>query len=184
MTNHRVARRYAMGLMAAAEDEQTVERTSVDLDLIAQVLRDSREFRMLIASPVVSGQKKAEVFRSLLGPHVAPTTLAFVQLMAAKSREALLPDVVEQFRALRDERLGIVTVEVKSAVEITQTQQQDLASRLEQYTRKKVRVRFSLDKQIKGGLVVKIGDTVLDASLRRQLELLRSHLSAGGPLTN
>lgn len=184
MKNTRVARRYAMALMAAATDEQTIDRTGADLDLIGQILRDSREFRMLVASPVISAEKKAEVFRALLGPHVTATTLAFVQLMTAKGRAALLHDVVEQFRVLRDEHLGIVSVDVKSAVEISPVQQQDLTSRMERYTQKKVRVRFSLDTQIKGGLVVRIGDTVLDASLRRQLELLRTRLSAGGPLTN
>jgi F-type H+-transporting ATPase subunit delta len=184
MKNVRVARRYARGLMAAAVEEQTLERTGVDLELVGQVLRDSREFRMLVASPVVSSTKKLEVFQSLLGRHLAPTTLAFVRMMTEKNREGLLSDVVEQFRILRDERLGIVAVQVTSAVEVAQAQKDQLSALLQQYTGKKVWVRFAIDTQIKGGLVVRIADTVLDTSLRRQLELLRGRLAAGGPLTN
>ncbi len=173
-----------MGLMAAAEENKSIDATAKDLDLIGQVLRDSREFKLLVDSPIVSPQKKTQVFKELFGPRIGQGTLNFVYLMTAKNREALLPDVVEQFNLLRDERLGIVTVEVRTAVEMTQPQEQDLAARLEQYTKKKVRIRFSLDKAIKGGLVVRIDDTVLDASLRRQLEMLRERLVSGSPLAN
>jgi F-type H+-transporting ATPase subunit delta len=184
MKNVRVARRYAMGLMAAVVEEQSVERTGADLELIGRALRDSREFRVLVASPVVSTQKKAELFRSILGPHVAATTLAFVGLMTHKNREALLPDVVEQFRVLRNERMGIVVADVTSSVEMTQTQKDGISAHLHRYTGKKVSIRFSIDARIRGGLVVRIADTVLDASLRRQLELLRGRLATGGPLNN
>lgn len=184
MKNVRVARRYAKGLLSVAEEQKVVEQTVKDLDLIAQIHRDSREFRMLVASPVVSAQKKAQIFKDLLGPHISKPTMLFVSLMTAKNREALLPDVVEEFHALRDEMMGLVTVEVTSAVEFTPTQEVSLKSQLESYTQKKVRVKFSLDNAIKGGLVVKIGDTVLDASVRRQLELLRERLVLGSPLAN
>ncbi|MFN0159551.1 MAG: ATP synthase F1 subunit delta [Bacteroidota bacterium] len=184
MKNVRVARRYAMGFMASAEETKSVDRAAKDLELIGQILRDSREFRALIASPIVSPEKKRTVFRELLGPHIAKETLEFVFLMTHKNREALLADVVEQFAALRDELMGIVTADVKSAVEIAPPQEKDLIARLEQYTKKKVRVRFSLDKAMKGGLIVRIGDTVLDASLTRQLELLRKRLVEGSPLVN
>lgn len=184
MKNVRVARRYAMGLMAAAVEEHSVERTAADLELIGRALRDSREFRLLVASPVVSTQKKAEVFRSILGPHVAATTLAFVGLMTQKNREGLLPDVVEQFGLLRDERMGVVVADVTSAEELTQAQKDGIAARLHQYTGKTVSIRFAIDARIKGGLIARIGDTVLDASLRRQLELLRGRLATGGPLNN
>jgi F-type H+-transporting ATPase subunit delta len=73
---------------------------------------------------------------------------------------------------------------VTSAIEFTPSQRKDLADELERYTRKKVRVRIAVDKAIKGGLVVRIGDTVLDASVRRQLEILRERFLSGGSLTN
>jgi len=173
-----------MGLMAAAVEEQSVERTAADLDLVGRTLQDSREFRLLVASPVVSTQKKAELFRSILGPHLAATTLAFIGLMTQKNREGLLADVVEQFRLLRDERLGIVVAHVTSSGELTQPQKDAVSARLQQQTGKTVSVRFIVDAAIKGGLIIRIADTVQDASLRRQLELLRGRLATGGPLNN
>jgi F-type H+-transporting ATPase subunit delta len=184
MKNLRVARRYARGLMAAAEDGKTVDRIARDLELIGQVLRDSRELRMLLASPVIAPGKKTSVFRELFERHVSPGTITFLSLLTAKNREDILPEIIEQFRVLHDELLGIITVEVTAAVELTPPQHQQLRAELERTTRKSVRVRFALDNRMRGGLVVRIGDTVLDASIRRQLELLRERLVAGGPLTN
>ena len=80
--------------------------------------------------------------------------------------------------------MGIVSIDVTSAVEFTPSQEKDLNNELERYTKKKVRVRLTVDRAIKAGLVVRIGDTVLDASMRRQLELLKARFLEGGPSTN
>jgi F-type H+-transporting ATPase subunit delta len=170
--------------MTAANEQGTIDPTANDLETIGKFLLASKELRILVASPIVSVKKKTEIFNVLFAAYVKQPTLDFLHLMIAKNREALLPDLIEQFNALRDDQLGIVTAEVKAAVELTSPQEKDLQSQLEQYTRKKVRVRFALDKQIKGGLVVKIGDTVLDASIRRQLERLKERFVAGDALSN
>jgi F-type H+-transporting ATPase subunit delta len=184
MKNARVARRYAMALMSAAEEHKAVEEVAQDLAVLGDIFRVSRELRMLVASPVVPVERKLAVFQELFGRRVSKQTLMFIKLMTSKHREDLLPELVEQFNALRDEKLGIVNVDVKSAVDVSPSQRKDLETRLEKHTRKKVRLRFSVDKDIKGGLVLRIGDTVLDASVRRQLELLRARFVYGPGLSN
>jgi F-type H+-transporting ATPase subunit delta len=184
MKNTRVARRYAASLMAAAEAGKTMDRTAKDLAAVAGVLRSSRDLRLMVASPVVPAPKKSAVFRAVFGGMVAKETLSFLDFLLAKKREQHLAGIIEEFDALRDEKLGIVNVDVTSAVEFTPSQQEDLTNELERYTRKKVRVRIAVDRAIKGGLVVRIGDTVLDASIRRQLEVLRERFLTGGPLSN
>jgi F-type H+-transporting ATPase subunit delta len=170
--------------MKAAEDQKTVDATAQDLETVDRFLKASKELRVLVASPVVSDRKKTEIFNALFAADVKPATMEFLHLMVVKNREALLSDMIEQFNALHDERRGIVTVDVKGAVELTPPQEKSLQSQLEHHTRKKVRVRFALDTQIKGGLVVKIGDTVLDASISRQLERLRERFVTGEALAN
>ncbi len=184
MKNARVARRYAVALMTVAEETGTLDAMTKDLNLIRQALVDSRELRTLLQSPVVSSAKKRDILKDIFSNRVDKGTMAFMNLMTAKGREAILADVVHEFHLLRDERLRIVSVDVRAAVELSQPQEQSLQQQLERYTGKKVRVRFSLDKAIQGGVVIKIGDTILDASIRRQLELLRERLSAGSPLLN
>jgi F-type H+-transporting ATPase subunit delta len=168
-----------MALMTAAGEQKALESTSKDLEAIAAVLNGSRDFRVLVASPVVPAKRKSGVFKELFGPRVGRATLDFIDLLIEKHRERLLLDVIEQFNALHDEKLGIVAVGVTSAIECTAPQQKSLQRSLEQYTQKKVRVHFALDKTLKGGLLVRIGDTVLDASITHQLEVLRTRFVHG-----
>lgn len=182
MKNPRVARRYAAALMMESEQLGVLDPVAKDMELLAALLRESKELRRLVASPIVSPAKKISVFRELLSSRATRQTLTFVNLLIRKNREALLPDILEQFHALLDEKRGIVGVEVKSAVEFTPEQERALTTQLEQRTNKTVRMSFSLDKAIKGGLVVKIGDTVLDASIQHQLQQLRDRFVEGGGL--
>ncbi len=184
MKNFRVARRYARALMAVAEERKVLDRTAADLEIISTLVRGSRELRLFLARPIVSEDKKRAVLRELFGPSLGLLTMEFIDLLVAKKRESELLGIIEQFGEIRDEKLGIVNVDVISAVELSTPQEQELARRLEQQTRKRVRVRFTLDKAVRGGLLVRIGDTVLDASLRHQLDLLRERFTQGGPLTN
>ena len=85
-------------------------------------------------------------------------------------------------RVLHDAKMGIANVDVTTAVELTAQQQKSLQKELEQRTGKSVRLRVAIDASIRGGLVVRIGDTVLDASLTHQLERLRERFARGAAL--
>ncbi len=183
MKNTRVARRYAQALMMTTDSTAAIDAIAADLELIRKTLEASRELRRLVASPIVSVERKQRVFRELFGARVNSITLSFLELLTEKQREKILPEVIEQYLALRDERYGIVNVDVAAAIEVTPQQERRLAEQLERYTKKKVRLRFTIDKAILGGLRVKIGDTVLDASVKHQLALLRERL-AHGQLSN
>lgn len=182
MRTTRVARRYARALMMAAESANAVETIAADLEHIKTALVQSRPLRLFVASPIVSEERKRSVFREVFGPSVSETTLSFLHLLIEKQREDTLPEIIEQYLALRDERDGIVNVDVAAAVDLEPHQEQRLAVQLERYTQRKVRLRFSLDPTLRGGLLVKIGDTVLDATVQHQLERLRDRL-AHGPLS-
>ncbi len=184
MKRTRAARRYAMALMAVAEERNAVDRIAADIELIDATLRVSRDLKLLTVSPVVTPAKKKGAYHAVFADRVGGETMSFLDLLVSKEREALLPEIADQYSRLRDEREGIVRVDVTSAVELAVPQQQKLRERLEKYTGKKVRIRFELDGSLKGGLRVQIGDTVLDASVRRQLELLRAKFLEGGPGLN
>ncbi len=184
MRNVRVARRYAMALMNAAESKQSIDRVAGDLASIESLLRSSREFRTFLTSPVVSPKKKWAVLTELFAKRLGPDTMDFLELLVTKSREAILPDAIEQFNALHDAKQGIVNVAVTTAIAVTPQQERALQKQLEQYTRMNVRVRWSLDASIQGGLFVRIGDTVLDATIRHQLERLAERFLEGNALTN
>lgn len=178
MKNTRVARRYAMALMAGAEQQRNIEGVARDMELVGKILNESRDLRLFIASPIISPLKKRAVFDALFGSRIGKETLTFIHLLTSKSREPVLQEIAEQFKLLHDEKLGIVTVEVRTSVEFNYGQEKDLRAELERMTGKKVRLQFLIDNAIKGGVVIRIGDTVLDASVRRQLERIRERFVA------
>lgn len=179
MTNVRVARRYAVALMKTAEENKQVDRIATDVELLDRLMRESHEFHLFLKNPVINKEKKQTVFAELFGKKLSSMTNDFLRLIAQKGREDLLPDIIQQFFALRDEKLGIVNVTIKAAVELSKDQQAKITRRFEGVTHKSVRLAFSLDKQVIGGFIARVGDTVYDGSVKRQLEMLREKFAEG-----
>jgi len=173
MKNIKAARRYAVALLSVTDERRVVDAVAKDLELVGNTFRVSRDLRMLVASPVISRLKKEAVFRELFAGRIGTETQQFLILLIRKQREALLPAVAEEYLALRDERENIVNVDVTAAVDLTPAQETALSGAMARRTGKQVRLRLSRDPAITGGLVVKIGDTVLDDSVRHQLARIR-----------
>jgi F-type H+-transporting ATPase subunit delta len=146
-------------------------------------MEHSRELRLFIVSPVIPAKKKVSVMRELFGKAVGKEVLTFFLLLTEKRREDFIPDIIAEFGALLDKRQGVVEAKVSSALAIDARQQDLLRKRLEAYTARKIRMHLALDPSLKGGLVIQIGDTVLDGSVKHQLELLKNRFVAGGHIS-
>lgn len=170
--------------MVLTGDSKKPEALANDLLTVQAALRSSRDLRLLLASPVVSKEKKRGVVTDIFKAKIGEDVFHYLQAIIEKGREGILPEILAEYFLLRDEQLGIISVTVRTAVEFTPSQQQSLSKQLESYTQKKVRVSFSLDKVLKGGFVARVGDTTFDGSVRRQLELLRLRLKDGSASKN
>jgi F-type H+-transporting ATPase subunit delta len=173
MSNQRIAIRYAEAFMSAAEELQMLEKVSEDFLQIKKLLGDSHDFLLFLKSPVIKKEKKQQVLDAVFGKLIQPLTLKFLAFLAEKERENVLPAIIDSFFDLQDEKMGIVRVHVKSAAEFSEEQMSELKKRFEAYSKKKVRIDISIDKKLIGGFIAHIGDTMLDGSIKRQLELLR-----------
>lgn len=179
MSNIRVARRYASALIVLTGEAKKPQAVADDLFAVQSAMAASRELRTLLTSPVISKDRKVAAFTQIFKGKIGEEALMYLVSIIEKGRGGILADVLAQYFILRDEQLGIVSVEVRSAVELTPAQQQALTEHLEGFTMRKVRVTFSLDKMLKGGFVARLGDTMVDASVRRQLDVLRAKLKEG-----
>lgn len=179
MSLNRVARRYAQALLDASAEAKREAQVSQDLDTLSALIRGSNELRLLLKSPVVKREKKQEALRAVFEGRVEPLTLEFIGLLAEKGREQALPLVVEEFRRLRNERLGVVSLDVTSATPLSKEQTEAIRLRFAELTNKTVNVAVAVDASLKGGFSARLGDTVYDGSIRRQLELLRLRFAAG-----
>jgi len=179
MSVYRVARRYAEAALELAEEQKQGERLAEDLEILQKAIKESREFLAMLKSPVISKEKKRAVLTETFKPRFGALSFNFLSMILDKGREDLLGDIIGEYFKLRDDRLGIVTLDVRAATELSKSQQQAIVQRFEEITQKKIRVAFSIDKQLKGGFVARVGDTVYDGSIQRQLELLRDRFAEG-----
>jgi len=173
MSTNRVARRYADAAIEYAEEKKQSERLAADLELIQRTIKESRDLQVFLKSPVIPKERKRSALAELFNKSVSPLTLEFLNLLVDKGREDVLDSILVEYFRLRDEQLGIMTLDLRAAVELSKDQQASISRKFEEMTKKKIRIAFSVDKQLKGGFVARVGDTVFDGSLQRQLELLR-----------
>jgi F-type H+-transporting ATPase subunit delta len=173
MSNYRVAYRYGTALLQSAEEEHLLEQTARDAEMIAKTVRENRDLRVFLASPIIVKEKKKQVLDGLFEKLVGQVMVRFLNLLTEKDREGQLLDILEEFLHLFDEKRGILRVEVTSAVDLTEKERDQLRSRLESYTGKTVVPGFRRDPTLLGGFVVRLDDRVIDASLSHQLTLLK-----------
>jgi F-type H+-transporting ATPase subunit delta len=172
-----VARPYAEAAFRLADDAGALAKWSAALSALAQVAADAR-VRASIVDPNLSHDQIAGLIISILAGKLSGEMENFVRVLAENGRLELLPEINEQFAALRNEREGVVEAEVLSAFELSDAQIADLAQRLEKKTGRKVRTTVQIDKNLIGGVKVVIGDKVIDGSARGQLAALENALKA------
>jgi len=184
MSDSSIARRYAGALIAEALQNGATESVDADVALLGESLADSRDLVLFFASPVVSREQKSRVVEVLFADRIQPVTLQFLQLLVRKRREELLQDVVSAYRDLRDAELGIVQASAQVARPLDAEEEKNLIDSLEGLSGKQVRLTTENVPDLMGGIVVRIGDTVYDGSIRNRLNMLRGRLEQGSFSSN
>ena len=179
MRDIRIAKPYAQALYDAAVEQDALDRIVGDANQIISLAQESGDFEGFLINPILSPQFKSEMFQQLLSETIHPLTLNFLLLLASKQRERFLVAILQAFLELVDLKAGRVVAQVTSAVPLSDAQQADLVQQLSDYSGAEVRLELSEDSTIKGGIIVRLGDTVFDGSVATQLQRLRSLLARG-----
>ena len=168
-----LAGRYASALFGLARDERQIDAVGRSVDSLNQALTDSREFGQLIASPLVDRDKAAKSFSALAGElKLDPLTANFLGVLARNGRKGQLANVIRLFRRLAAEHRGETTAEVVSAHPLSDGQIASLKTRLKARAGRDVTIDARTDPAILGGLIVKLGSEMIDASLKTKLNRL------------
>lgn len=168
-----LAGRYASALFDLARDQRQIETVDKSLDTLAQALLDSREFAELAASPLVSRNQAGEAFAALaptLG--LDPLTTNFLGVIARNGRKGQLRAIIRAFKRLAAEHRGETSAEVTTAHPLNDDQLAALRQQLRARAGRDVAIDSTVDPQILGGLVVKLGSQMIDASIRTKLNRL------------
>ncbi len=183
--NRRVAARYAIALMDLGEELQALDRIAEDLRDIEQTVHDSRELKLVLMSPVITPDQKLNLLTEIFGKRFGDLTMKFIALLVRKGRAEYLLATAEEFLQMLDVKRNILHARIASAVGLTEQERQQLIAKLERMTGKQVRADFNTDALLRGGFVARVGDEMIDASLKHQLELLRVQFSqTGTPVLN
>ena len=166
--------RYARALFELASEKGTVDDWLVQLDLAVQVLNDD-EFRALLNHAEVSLLRKREAVEAVLA-EVDPMVQNLISLLVARGSVGVVGDVYDNYTRLVDIAKGRQRVELTSAVELEDNQIDKIKVFVEGLVKKEVVIHTSVDESILGGIVIQIGDQLLDGSTKTQLEGLRKQV--------
>jgi F-type H+-transporting ATPase subunit delta len=172
-----VARRYARALFQIGVDAGTFEALGQELADLAALFDESVELRQTLENPVFKPGEKRAILEKLL-PRVTPsiTVQRFALLLLERGRIRALPAIARAYRGMVDQHSGRVRATVTSAQPLGAAELDRVRRALEQRTQKKVMLESQVDPSLIGGLVARVGDLVLDGSVRTQLATLREKL--------
>ena len=172
------ARRYAEAAFEIAQRDGTVDTWRSELQTVAAVLGDERVVRHL-SNPAVPLETRAGLIEQAIGRSVSGPVKNLVQLQLRRGRIDQVRRVADEFRRLDNERQGITVATATAAAELTPDEVRALTTRLEQFTGGRVELDVTVDPSLLGGLVVRVGDRLIDGSVRGRLERLRNQLVSG-----
>ncbi len=170
-----IATRYAQAAFDVARQDNTVEEWSRNLDNVAQVLA-SPDALPFFRDPNVTREDKLSRLESVF-PDVQPHVMNLLRMLATRERLHLVSAIYDAFQKLDRAQRGVLEATVTVARDFDETEQTDIVSRLARVTGKHVEARFDVDPHILGGIVVRIGDRLIDASVAGRLERLRQEMA-------
>lgn len=176
-----IAARYAAAVFDLAKEAGTLKALEADTDALSDALNASADLKAMIASPVVSREDQAKAMGAIAAKlKVSDMVANTLQLMASKRRLFVLPQLLADLSARIAEEKGEVTAEVTSAAKLSADQAKKLAATLKARVGKDVKLKTAVDETLIGGLVVKLGSTMIDTSVKAKLAALQNAMKEVG----
>lgn len=180
MIDSRIARRYVTALYDTAEKAGAVDLVESDLGLVSFTLEGSPDLREALVQPLIPAEQKKQVVEQIFGGKVHEITLNYLRLVLDMGRVEVITATEAEYVRIANERRGILSAEVRAAIELTTDQADRLKARLESYTGKKIDMNTVIDDKLIGGVSVRIGDTVIDGSVAGFLARLKEQMLGEG----
>jgi F-type H+-transporting ATPase subunit delta len=167
---------YARGIFDIAQAEGALEKVENELFQFSQLFQDNEQLREKLTDQSLPVEKRQAIVEDLLGQKASPLTVNLISFLVGTGRARDLPTIVDRLveRAAAEREHEVA--EVRAAVPLDDEQRRRLTQALEQATGKKVELKVIVDPAVLGGIVARVGDTVIDGTIRRRLDQLRESL--------
>ncbi|MDQ1239180.1 MAG: F-type H+-transporting ATPase subunit delta [Thermodesulfobacteriota bacterium] len=180
MKNLVIAKRYAKALFNLAQEDGKVEQYGQELDAFVRLIGELPDLSNAIQNPLYKEAARKSVFHSVADRMgLTPIIKSFINLLIGKKRVQNVAEIAEYYHKLIDIHANIARAQIKAATSLDEGVIEEIAQTLEKMTGKKVVVEFQQDKSLIGGVIAKIGDLVLDGSVRRQLLNFKETMKRG-----
>jgi F-type H+-transporting ATPase subunit delta len=167
---------YAQGIFDIARAEGALESVENELFQFSQLFQDNEQLREKLTDQSLPVEKRQAIVEDLLGQKASPLTVNLISFMVGAGRARDLPEIVDRLVARAAAERQREVAEVRSAIMLDAEQQRRLTEALEKTTGKQIELKVIQDPSVIGGLVARVGDTVIDGTVRRRLEQLRESL--------
>lgn len=179
MTASGIAKRYARAFFEIAKEDNQFEKYYDELKIFASLLEENKNLKEFLSNPIFDrADKKAVIEAALQRISISSMTVNFLKLLTDKQRMGIFSDIVSCYREFMDHALRKVRVDVKTAFPLSVKLTKNLQKGLEELTGKKVEMTVGEDASLVGGIVVRVGDTLYDGSVKTQLDNIRNLLTA------
>ena len=177
MEKRELIRGYAFAIFQIAAAEDALDRVSDELFRFAKAVEQNNELRSALTDIAIPAERKHAVITELLGDRASPQTLNILEFVVSQGRARELSEIVTSLAELASESRDRVIAEVRTAIEIDDETKKKLADALGKATGKRVEVTVFVDPNVVGGIYAKVGDKVIDATVRHRLQELREQLA-------
>jgi F-type H+-transporting ATPase subunit delta len=178
MADSRAVSRYVKSLLGLSVEKSVLEAVHQDMLLFSKVCDENRQFELMLRNPIIKHDKKLEILRGLFTGKVNELTLAIFDIITRKNREPLLPAIARDFHTGYNAYKGIGRAYITTAIPLDAALRAEFERIVQRASQQKsVELTASVDREMIGGFVLKIGDRQIDASLRNKLRTLKVKFS-------
>jgi F-type H+-transporting ATPase subunit delta len=171
-----LVRGYAEALFNVVRAEGELDRVEDELYRFGKLLESNHELKQALADRGIDRSRRIEVLEDLLADRVSDHTLSLLTFIVTQGRARQLPQILEELSSLAAEARNSVVAEVRSAIPLDDRQRKELAEALGKATGKSVEIKVLLDPTVIGGISAKVGDTVIDGTVKRRMEQLKKQV--------
>jgi F-type H+-transporting ATPase subunit delta len=170
MANPRLARRYAKSLIDLSTELNQLDPVHDDIVLLNSVSQQSREFVLMLKSPIISADKKYKIIQAITSGKISKTTQTFIKLLSAKNRESFLPDIITAFIEQFNKIQGIHKVKLTTATPVSDEIKKSFITKIESASSiNNIELESIVDEKLIGGFVLEMEGKLIDASILRDL---------------
>jgi F-type H+-transporting ATPase subunit delta len=170
MQSPRLAGRYAKSLLDISKEQGQLETVFQDMLTLQSITKGSKDFVMLLRSPVVTADKKNKVITAVTEGKISTLTATFIKLLVSKAREAVLPEIIPAFIQQYKSFKNIYIVKLTTATPVSEGLKADIVSRVQQTSNmQQIELETTVDPSLIGGFTLQAGDKLVDASISYDL---------------